>query len=107
MNGLMNSYLELTTETLPNGMLHNIQPPLTLAVRGGWVVPSHCPHPYWTQFQPHEQLLMVVVGGAVMVVVLRCHLLSLSSSLSVVVVVMLSFHPLSTPQAVACEAGGR
>ena len=49
------------------------------------VMPSCHPHPHCIPFPPHEQLVMAVVGGAVLVVVLRHHLsllLSLSSSLS-------------------------
>jgi hypothetical protein len=35
---------------------------------------SFChPHPHCTPFPPHEQLLVAAVGGAVLVVVLRCH----------------------------------
>ena len=60
------------------------------------MVPSRHPHPHCTPFPPHEQLLVAAVGGAVVVVVLRHRLSSLS----------LSFHPLSTPRAVAREAGG-
>src|SRR3984885_2630652 len=54
---------------------------LMFAVRGGRVMPSRCPHPHCTPFPPHNQLLVAAVGGAVVVVGLRC-CLSLSSSSS-------------------------
>jgi hypothetical protein len=47
----------------------------TFAVRGG-VVPSCHPHPYCILFPPHKQWLVAVIGGAIVVVVLRSSLLS-------------------------------
>ena len=47
--------------------------PAHVCSRRGGGVPSCHPHPHCTLFPPHEQLLMVAVGGAVLVVVLRCH----------------------------------
>ena len=76
----------------------------------------HCPHPHCTPFPPHEQLLMVAVGGAVLVVVLkhhRCWCVSLPlSSFSLpatpcCLCCLSSSHLQSTPQAVAHEARGR